>query len=188
MKNLNKTGSLVLILFIFCAIGAFVLAGLNEITAPKILEIEIEKTKNALKKVAPKATDFTALEYDTEANPNILEAYVTKESTENTGYCTLVSTQGFGGEIKLMVGVTNDGSVIGVSIVSMAETPGLGTKADNEEWLGQFILKKSPITVVKNKAQNENDVVAVSGATVTSEAVKKGVEAAIAFVGGLGNE
>lgn len=184
MKIKNETLNLVVILFTFCAIGAFVLAGVNAMTAPKIEQIEKEKMTKALKFVAPNATDFK--EITVEENENgIKKAYTIVENTANTGYCVLVESQGFGGVIKLMVGVTNEGSVLGVDIISLSETPGLGTKADNEDWLNQYVLKSSPLKVVKGKATDENDIVAVSGATVTSKAVTKGVEAAIAFVGGL---
>lgn len=185
MKIKNETLRLVLLLFAFCAIGAFVLAGVNKITHPVIQDIEAQKTKESLMKVAPRATDFTAVEYDASAYPHILEAYELKEGAKTAGYGVLVSTQGFGGEIKMMVGVANNGSVLGVSIISLSETPGLGTRANDVEWLGQFVLKTMPFKVVKGEAEAANEIVAVTSATVTSKAVTAGVESAITFVGGL---
>ncbi|MBR4879961.1 MAG: RnfABCDGE type electron transport complex subunit G [Clostridia bacterium] len=185
MKIKNETVRLVALLFTFCAVVALVLAGINMITKPVIAEVEAEKTRESLLKVCPSATDFAVVEYDKVANPNILEAYELTKLGQTAGYGVLVSTQGFGGEIKMMVGVANNGRVLGVSIINLSETPGLGTKAADSEWLNQFVLKTSPYKVVKGKAEAANEVVAVTSATVTSKAVTAGVEAAIAFAGGL---
>lgn len=185
MKIKNETVRLVVLLFTFCAVVALVLAGINKITAPIIKEVEAQKTRESLMKVCPSATDFTPVEFDTAAHPNILEAYELTKHGQLAGYGVVVSSQGFGGEIKMMVGVANNERVLGVSIISLSETPGLGTKADDVEWLNQFVLKTSPYKVVKGKAEADNEVVAVTSATVTSKAVTAGVEAAIAFAGGL---
>lgn len=185
MKIKNETLRLTVLLFTFCAIGAFILAGINKITLPIITKIEEQKTKESLLEVAPHATDFSPLEYDTEAYPHIHEAYALKEGTKTAGYGVLVATQGFGDEIKMMVGVAEDGTVLGVSIISISETPGLGTKANDEEWLSQFVNKTAPFKVVKGKVEADNEIIAVTSATVTSKAVTFGVEAAIAFVGGI---
>ena len=185
MKIKNETVRLVALLFTFCAVVALVLAGINMVTKPVIAQVEAEKTRESLLRVCPSATDFTPVEYDTVANPHILEAYELKKGEMIAGHGIVVSTQGFGGEIKMMVGVANNGRVLGVSIINLSETPGLGTKANDVEWLNQFVLKTSPYKVVKGKAEADNEVVAVTSATVTSKAVTAGVEAAIAFAGGL---
>ena len=133
MKIKNETVRLVVLLFTFCAVVALVLAGINKITSPIIKEVEAQKTRESLMKVCPSATDFTPVEFDMEAHPNILEAYELTKHGQLAGYGVVVSTQGFGGEIKMMVGVANNERVLGVSIISLSETPGLGTKADDVE-------------------------------------------------------
>ena len=183
MNMKKETIKLVAILFSFCAIGALILASLNSVTAPRIKALEKEKTDKALVEVFPDGGDFQEIELDG-SNESIAEAYTVMSGGSEVGKCVLVDSQGFGGAIRMMVGVTNEGAVTGVSIVSMNETPGLGTKADDAEWLSQFALKTSPISVVKGQATAENEIVAVSGATVTSKAVTAGVETAIAFAGG----
>lgn len=185
MKIKNETVRLVVLLFTFCAVVALVLAGINKMTAPVIAEVDAAKTRDSLMKVCPSATDFKPVEFDAAAHPNILEAYELTKHDQLAGYGVVVSSQGFGGEIKMMVGVANNGTVLGVSIISLSETPGLGTKANDVEWLNQFVLKTAPYKVVKGKSEAPNEIVAVTSATVTSKAVTAGVEAAIAFAGGL---
>ena len=98
------------------------------------------------------------------------------------GYSKEVTVKGYGGDIKMLVGIDKQGKVKGVKILSMNETPGLGSLATSETpmknkpftFLGQFIGKGK-----KNKLRAKEDIVAITGATITSQAIADGVKLAL---------
>ena len=91
--------------------------------------------------------------------------------------------KGYGGDISVMTGVDKDGKVTGVNILSHSETAGLGANAVKESFRDQFVGLVKGITVSKDKP-GENSIDALTGATVTSRAVTKAVNAAIEAAGG----
>ena len=110
------------------------------------------------------------------------KAELIKEGNE-LGYALPYEGNGFQGKIRLMVGVTNDlGKVVGLRVLEQVETPGLGTKIvtdpsdkANPEWFpGQFngVITSPLITVVKNaKPSKDSEIMAITGATISSKAV-----------------
>ena len=105
-------------------------------------------------------------------------------SGNELGYVmTLIGTEGYGGEIKMSVGVDASGAITGLEVLSMSETAGLGAKCTSEEFRGQFVgINADEITVVKGEAGGDNEIAAISGATVTSNAVTKAVNAGLSFL------
>ena len=94
---------------------------------------------------------------------------------------------GFNGTVTMMVGVDNDGKVTGISIISHTETAGLGATAAADTDAGrafrdQFIGMSGTVSVTKDGGE----VDALTGATITSRAVCKGVNAALACAANLG--
>jgi len=93
-----------------------------------------------------------------------------------------VTAKGYGGDIKMLVGINTDGKVTGVKILSMTETPGLGTLATSKAplsgktftFLGQFIGKTTT-----DKFKAKDDIVALTGATITSQAIANGIKHAL---------
>ena len=94
------------------------------------------------------------------------------------GYVVETVSKGYGGDISLMVGVGVDGTVQGVSILSINETAGLGMNAENPEFLEQFLGKSGTIGVQKN-GSSDTEIQALTGATITSEAMADGVNQAL---------
>ena len=89
------------------------------------------------------------------------------------------SGEGYGGNITLYAGITNDGIVNGVSILSIAETPGLGMRA-GEVLIPQFAGKMATgFTYTKSGSQSDSEIDAISGATITTEAVTNAVNGAV---------
>lgn len=103
------------------------------------------------------------------------------------GYAVLVtSKEGYGGDIQFSIGVGVDGEVKGVEIISMSETAGLGAKCVEDEFKGQYKgVKGDKVELVKGDKSADNQISAISGATITSTAVTKAVNEVLAFVGGL---
>ena len=81
--------------------------------------------------------------------------------------------------LDLVIAMNSDGSVKGVSVVSLGETPGLGTKVQNESFLSLFSGKKDQVEIVKNAPTKDSEVQGVTGATYSSKGVAKAVNIAI---------
>lgn len=103
------------------------------------------------------------------------------------------TSEGYGGDIILYVGVTNDGILSGVSILDIAETPGLGMQAE-DVLIPQFGNKQVPeFTYTKTGSTSESEIDAISGATVTTKAVTNAVNGGLKVAlnlmeGGAANE
>lgn len=81
--------------------------------------------------------------------------------------------------IDLVVAMNSNGTVKGVSVVSLGETPGLGTKVRNDSFLSQFKGKIDIVEIVKNAPAKDSEVQGVTGATYSSKGVAKAVNIAI---------
>lgn len=88
--------------------------------------------------------------------------------------------------LDLLVAMNNDGSVSGVAVVSISETPGLGTKVDNSEFLNRFSGAADEITIVKKAPSKENEIQAVTGATYSSNGIADAVNSAISVYREMG--
>ncbi|MEA4955798.1 MAG: FMN-binding protein [Pseudoflavonifractor sp.] len=120
----------------------------------------------------PGSTSFTPEEYDGE-DENITAIYA-----GDTGYVVETVTDGYVGKIRLLVGVDTSGAVTGAVVRELSETFGLGARATSDtHFLAQFLGTAGDAAVGEN-------VDALTGATVTSKAITKGINSAAAFVTG----
>ncbi|SHN51601.1 electron transport complex protein RnfG [Butyrivibrio hungatei DSM 14810] len=104
-------------------------------------------------------------------------------SGNKLGYVIQVKSKGYGDFIVYTVGITNEGNINGISIISIAETPGLGMNAE-KIIVPQFADKTAQqYTVVKNGQLSDanSQIEAISGATITSRAVTNGVNSAVKY-------
>lgn len=164
------------VLFAITAISAGILAAVNAKTAPIIEKNEAAKQEQAMKIVLPKADGFESDSIAVDSPDKSITAVY--KSTNDAGYVILASPNGYGGAISIAVGVSADGKVSGVSVISQSETAGLGAKCVEDSFLSQYIGKTENITVSKGTAK-DNQINAISSATITSKAVTSGVNAAI---------
>ena len=159
---------------------AVVVAGLlglvNYITADRIAAINQEKTAASMQEVLPSAS-YEEVEY-TGSDALVKTVYAASDG----GYVVEVTPSGFGGEIDMVVGIAPDGTVSGVSIISMSETSGLGANAAKESFRAQFAGTSGTLAVSKDGGEID----ALTGATITSRAVTSGVNAALAAAADLG--
>ena len=162
-------------LFAITAVVAAALALVNQVTAPTI----------ARRAVMPDA-EYVSFDYHG-SDPAILDIQGAYREGKLAGYCVQVTTNGFGGAINMMVGVDAVGKVTGVSILSMSETAGLGARASEPGFLGQFQGLSGQPMLKKDDAQR-GEIDAISGATITSRAVTHGVDAALEAVATLDEE
>ena len=173
---------LALTLFVICAVVAILLALVNQVTAPRIETINAEKATKALSAVLSDADQATKLDTFQDHTGIVQAVYVSP-----SGYAIEVTPTGFGGTIDMMVGVSKDGKVLGVSIISHSETPNLGAVAASGNSKGQafreqFIGLSGALAVSKDGGS----VDAITSATITSRAVTSGVNAALECAGKLG--
>lgn len=121
----------------------------------------------------------------------IAEALVAKDgSGVPAGYVIQASAKGYGGAVELAIGVTSDGQIQAVDILAADdETPGLGQRCTEPDWIGQYVGKATTdlnLEVVKGDAGGSNQIEAISGATITSSAVTRAINAVLLFVDELG--
>ena len=178
--------SVALKLFIITAVAAVCLALANKITAPITANNEAKAFAESLSAALPDAKEFKAMdpgiyEDETVVINSINAGYADKEHKDLKGYVVMAtSSEGYGGEVGVMIGVGKDFKITNVIIASpFSETPGLGAKAKKPQFLDQFVGKSGVLKVVKGDASNDSEISAISSATITSKAVTKCVNAAI---------
>ena len=119
------------------------------------------------------------------------EILVAKDDSGSTlGYVlSLVYPEGYGGDISFMMGIRLDGTLNGISILSIGETAGLGMNADTDAFKSQFANKKvEKFTFTKTGSTSDSEIDALSGATITTTAMTNGVNAGLAAFSSLGGE
>lgn len=110
------------------------------------------------------------------------------------GYVVSVTSHdGYGGDISLSVGILNDGTVKGIEMLSISETAGLGMKANEAEFKDQFKDKQvEKFVYTKSGEEGDDKIDALSGATITTNAVTNAVDTALVYfqnvLGGSVNE
>lgn len=167
-KKPASIGVLILTLFLVTAVMSGLLGLVNYVTKDRIAAFKAESMDAAMREVLP-ADSYTEVEYGGD------DALVSGIWEAAGGYVVEVTPSGFGGEVDMMVGVDADGKVTGVSIVSMSETSGLGSNASKPEFRAQYVGKAGAAL-----KKDGGDIDALTGATVTSRAVTRGVNAALA--------
>ncbi len=157
------------ILCVITLVAALLLAGVNKITAPRIAEADAKATEEAMKEIIPEADSFEELNED---------VTMAKKDGEVIGYCTKVTTTGYGGDISMMVGIDTYGVVCGIEILSHSETAGLGAKITEDGFKSQFKGKNAILEVVKTKTENPDQFTAITGATISSRGIAEGIKMA----------
>jgi len=180
-----------LILFLVCAIMTGALAYVNGVTKPIIDENNKIAEQESLKNVYNDAENFldvkTGEALKTEGidvSDNIEKLYTAQKGGQSIGYVVSVFSSGYGGKMKILVGIDNDLNIKGISLVSHNETPGLGANAANPKFTDQFLGKapQKEFNVVKRIPNDDSEIQAITAATVTSKAVTKGVNEAVDLV------
>lgn len=174
-------------LFIICIVVTLLLAITNSVTAPKIAQLAVDtenETKQIVLSEAESFSDAKAVSADG-TDYTYYEGY--SASGEIAGYVFSTSAKGYGGDIDVMVGVGTDGKVRGVSILSISETAGLGMNAEKDSFLNQFVGKSAGIAVSKSSPA-DNEIQALTGATITSNAMAQAVNTALELYESVGGE
>ena len=187
MKEMLKNAGILLAITV---IAGFVLGAVYQITKEPIALAKEAAAMAAYKEVFADAADFNELDVKADA---LVQGGIAGSDIDNVfealgndgallGYVLVVTNhEGYGGDIQFSIGIANDGTTNGISILSIAETPGLGMEAEKilkPQYAGKNVAQ---FTVTKTGAVSDEQIDAISGATITSNAVTKGVNAGLYY-------
>lgn len=164
-------------LVLLMVVAGLCLGVTNAVTEEPIRQQELIKAQELRQAVLSEAEDFQDLSVQ---EGGILSVYAGQAGGQTVGYVFEMSVNGFGGEMKLTVGIAQD-QVVGVRIASHSETPGLGANADSDSFLSQYQGKGAGLSVIKAGTPAENEILAVTAATISSRAVTDAVNEAMDY-------
>jgi electron transport complex protein RnfG len=176
-----KIFKLSIILLVITMATGIILGGIYTITLEPIRMAKQNEKMEALAATLPGATVFKPVSI--KGDPGIIKE-INEGSADGQliGYNFTVTPKGYGGPVELIAGISKDGQLMDIKILNHKETPGLGAKAKDQPFAGQFKDKKvDELAVTKTPVSKENEIQAISGATITSRAVVSGVNAALTY-------
>ncbi len=185
MKEIMKLGAMLLMI---CVVAASLLALTNDFTKDKIMEQRALANELARKEVMPEADAFEAVEGEAIAaviasNRTVHEMYVAKKESQIIGFVVKALPNGYGGGMEVITGLSVEDQLVGVRVGNHQETPGLGGNAQLPSFYDQYAGMSATQKIgVSKTSQTETEIQAISGATITSQAVTDGVNAAIKAV------
>ncbi|MDD4680254.1 MAG: RnfABCDGE type electron transport complex subunit G [Clostridia bacterium] len=162
-------------LLLITAIATFALA-LTQMITEEPIRIQAERASNEARAVVLESADeFAELDVSEKTYPNIMEAHEGRMGNNITGYTFKTVSRGYGGDVIVIVGIDEGGNLSGVRIVQQSETPGLGARVGEPGFYEQY-------RGISAENQIEGSALsAVSGATVSSNAVTNAVNYAIDY-------
>lgn len=179
MKENFKLGG---ILLIITAIAGLLLGFANDLTKEAIKE-NSKISKEDLREILPIADSIKDMTIEINEEEAVKEVYEAVKGNELVGYILKVNSKGFHGPIDFVIAISKEDKISGVKVLSHSETPGLGAKISEDKFTSRFKDKPANkyLEIIKISPSNDNQVEAVSGATVSSTASGKAVNEAITF-------
>lgn len=159
-----------LVLFLIAAVASAVLALINGITEPVIIENQIQLEIEARQVVLPQAETFEEVEAEMSYHRGL------DEDGNLVGYTFMAVGSGYSGDIEIMVGVTRDLQVSNIRIIQQTETPGLGANCTRPEFTDQYQGLDAEQVQLK---RDGGEVESITGATITARVVSDSISEAI---------
>ena len=160
MSTMKEIVKPTVVLLLICLVVTACLVGTYQLTAPVIAAQGEAEANAARREVLPEGDDFEKIEIDqTLIDQGIVEVY---KATNGAGITVQAVGKGYGGDISGMTGLEADGAIVAVKVLTSSETPGVGTKTAEPDFLDQFLGKTGDV----------DDVQTIAGATVSSNAMK----------------
>lgn len=195
-------------IFLITLIAGILLGGVYQLTKDTIAQREIDDMNAAYAEVykdasfeekeeVTKAKDafneaLAAGKVESASGYNLSDVEITDiRVADKGGYVLTTSGKGYGGAVKVALGINGDGQIIGIQITDCTnETPGLGQNSTKEEWNGQYkdasTAKEAVVDKDKESAKGDvTEISAISGATITSRAVTRAVDGAMLLIASL---
>ncbi len=197
-------------IFIITLVAGILLGGVYQMTKDIIKQREADATNEAYAAVYKDASfeedteltkkreafneDLSNGKVQSASGYNLSDVEITDiRKADKGGYVLTTSGKGYGGAVKVALGVSDAGEIIGIQITDCTnETPGLGQNSSKEDWNGQYksaaATKEAVVNKDKEGAKGEVvEINAISGATITSRAVTRAVDGAMLLIASLGN-
>jgi len=168
-------------LTVTCLVSGAVIAGTYFITAPVALKTAAKIKTDSMKSLVVGAQKFNPIK-------GKAEWFTAEKDGKIVAYVVPAESKGYGGAIKMLVSVTPQGKIINFDILDSKETPGLGDNASKDPFKNQFKGKEVKQLEVTKDPTKVDQIQAMTGATISSKAVTKGIKEAVQkvtqFVGG----
>ena len=180
MINILKPG---IVLLAFAAIAAALLGYVNAITLEPIAQQDKLIADKAKQDVLSEAKSF---DDDITASGGAVRTYsiARDDKGDVVGYAVTAASKGYGGDVVIMVGLKADGTINAICVTDNSnETPGLGANSSNEDFRKQYNGKTADkeIKVVKTPTDKDDEIQAITSATITSKAVTASVNEVLKF-------
>lgn len=159
--SLFQTIKPVLVLVAICAVAGALLGLVHSVSEPVALARVEQEAQRAYAQLIPEASKFEEVPCDVEGCTGVLRALDAQGS--QVGSVVVAESKGYGGEVVLMVAFDEAGTVSNIVALANEETPGLGTKVEDESYIGQYVGKPA-------QTLDEGSVDLISGATISSKA------------------
>lgn len=157
---------------IICAVAAIVLAMVNSVTAPRIEQYQQMVIQRALDEVSAGFTTGTKEIAEQEGVAYFVP--LTDSNGTKVGYVLSLTASGYGGPMNVMASFSTEGEVLAAKLLQNSETPGLGKKAESQQYMEKFLGTgdSSPVPTRKSDLSGP-DADSISGATITFSGVAK---------------
>ena len=177
-KSFKEIALPAIMLFIIALVCTALLAGTNMLTKDRIADLAVQTALEAKAAVMSEAASFSEEKTITVEGKDVIYYDALDGSGATIGYVFNTVAKSYGGDVSCMVGISADtNKITGVKITSINDTPGLGMKANSEEFLSQYINRTGNIGVNKNTS-TDTEIKAITSATITSKAVTDAVNQA----------
>lgn len=187
-KRKNTLFTMTSTLFIIGTVAAFGLAKVNEATKGPIAKGEQKKIEAAIKEVIPEFDKVIEGQIKCFDSEEMLTVYYGIKGTDTAGIAVESFTkQGFSGLISIMVGFLPDGTINQTKVLKHAETPGLGSKMEDDKFRNQF-AQKNPSEYKLKVKKDGGDVDAITASTITSRAYCDAIDRAYKSIWEGGNQ
>ena len=177
-KSFKEIALPAIMLFIIALVCTALLAGTNMLTKDRIADLAVQTALEAKAAVMSEAASFSEEKTITVEGKDVIYYDALDGSGATIGYVFNTVAKSYGGDVSCMVGISADtNKITGVKITSINDTPGLGMKANSEDFLSQYIDRTGNIGVNKNTS-TDTEIKAITSATITSKAVTEAVNQA----------
>ena len=170
--------NMVLVLFTITLLSSAAVGGVYMLTKEPIAQAKVAAVNNALKQVLPEYEATTSQDIEVNALP--IKVHTATAADKAVGYAVESNSKnGFGGEVRLMVGFDTEGTILNINVLEQKETPGLGTKmADEGNVLLASLKDKNAAQINLTVKKDGGDIDALTAATISSRAYAEAVAVA----------
>lgn len=193
-----ETVKMLIVLTAISALAGLSLAAVNEQTKDAIAASERENTLRTVRKALPSSDEPHPCEkyeprFDNNPDEDMvcvdgITIYRARKGFEIVGLAFVTTAdQAYSGSFKLLVGLDTTGKVVGLEVLSHAETPGLGSKIEDCKWRAQFV-GNDPGTMVWKVRKDGGPIDQITGATISSRSMINGVQKALTLMANKKNE